>query len=870
MSDMRASIILELVEKVRGPARRARDALREIAAESKEVQKIRADANAFAPMAAKIIAAKTAVAALTAAVAGLVPVLASAGAAGAMAFGTILSTASVASMSKEMQKLSETTNVSSQALQEWRLAGRFEGVAADMGEMGDMGKVFADINASLGTIGTKEGKAFVETLNGIGLSAAKVKAMRPDEALLAIGKAVEASKLTESQKATVLASISDDAAKLLPLLKNNLESFAEIRDYAGSVGAFQTPEELTRMKQTSRELSFWKVGLEGVMTRLAQVGGNVVNRLGPNVRQLFVDAQQPIKDWAVAVDDALAQFKADVDDMGWAVAFQRQIQESYPTLYGFIAGAGAFGKGYGEAFISPMLDSLTGAYQRIGAAIGSGDGIEAAGKSLGEMMRPMTGIIDEVSKSVAFLIENFRFMKTVFDFTPLGVAVSFLPEIRSGLDSVGNALKTVGQALGLIDPNSQASGFTVLLSALMALSAAAFANKLALGAVGGVFKFVKFAMSPLVTGVKLLSTGFSLLRAGGGIAFRAMQVAALGIRMLGAAMLANPIGLVIAGIAAAALAGYYIWKNWDTIGPRLKSGFTGAFDAISGRMRGWVAEIKENPAKIITFFATLPIRLAQLGLDAINGFVKGVWGIDLYAEASKLVDRLTAPIRSLNLADLGSNLIQGLINGIMSKAAAVGEAISAIASKVKNVFTTETDQHSPSRIFHSYGGFLPLGAALGIIDQADAPVNAMRDVAARVKGAFGNAANDDTAYFKHPLAATVLAGVVGAGAAMPLAAAPALPELHGSAAYQMAGIQPPLMPSVQQVATLASPIPSVVYPASQQAGVAGGSTNITITINAAPGQSPDAIARAVAAELDRRERQKGVQRRGALHDGANR
>ena len=46
----------------------------------------------------------------------------------------------------------------------------------------------------------------------------------------------------------------------------------------------------------------------------------------------------------------------------------------------------------------------------------------------------------------------------------------------------------------------------------------------------------------------------------------------------------------------------------------------------------------------------------------------------------------------------------------------------------------------------------------------------------------------------------------------------------------------------------------------------GGAAPITITIHAAPGQDPQAIARAVAAELDRRQRRNGERVRSQLSD----
>lgn len=78
---------------------------------------------------------------------------------------------------------------------------------------------------------------------------------------------------------------------------------------------------------------------------------------------------------------------------------------------------------------------------------------------------------------------------------------------------------------------------------------------------------------------------FGLVRAMGALAMTTPLVVG-GIRAIGAAMIANPIGLIIAGIAAG---GYLIWKNWDGISAfftdlwgDVKNTFTGFGDFISG------------------------------------------------------------------------------------------------------------------------------------------------------------------------------------------------------------------------------------------------------------------------------------------------
>lgn len=255
---------------------------------------VRDVAGEYSKLSAQLLAVKSATAVLTAAVAGAVPVMGQMAVTAGAAFGTALATANVAAMSKELGKLSENTGTSAQALQAWRLAARFEGVAADLNELGDVGAVFADLSEKMDKLGTADGEDFAKALKAIGLNAAEIKAAKPEDALLKIGDALAKIKMSDRDKSAYLAYISKDAANLLPLLQQNAQKFQEIQRYANAVGAIQSDAQLAAMQQTNTELSYFKVGLEGVQTQLAAVGSNVVNTLGPNIRQLFIDARTPI------------------------------------------------------------------------------------------------------------------------------------------------------------------------------------------------------------------------------------------------------------------------------------------------------------------------------------------------------------------------------------------------------------------------------------------------------------------------------------------------------------------------------------------------------------------------------------------------
>ena len=158
---------------------------------------------------------------------------------------------------------------------------------------------------------------------------------------------------------------------------------------------------------------------------------------------------------------------------------------------------------------------------------------------------------------------------------------------------------------------------------------------------------------------------------------------------------------------------------------------------------------------------------------------------------------------------LGANLISGLVGGITSGLGWLKDTVVGVASSVAGWFAEKLGINSPSRVFMQYGGWVSEGAALGI---------------AGGQGAVRNAA---------------LSMATAATLAMPMAA---------DAAALRLDTRPPMAAHM-----------------AAQAGGSGGNT-YTITINPAAGADPQAIARAVAAELDRRERSQQSRRLSALHD----
>lgn len=200
-------------------------------------------------------------------------------------------------------------------------------------------------------------------------------------------------------------------------------------------------------------------------------------------------------------------------------------------------------------------------------------------------------------------------------------------------------------------------------------------------------------------------------------------------------------------------------------------------------------------------------------LDGVGQALQGTWIADMGAVLVGYLAEIRAQLASWiaqvkswipgEFLQIGRDMVQGLKNGITGSMQAAKEAVQGLAGKAVDWFKSPLQIHSPSRVFEQLGGFVSEGAALGIARRAPR-----------------------------------VAKAAAAMAALPaLAAAPALAAPGPMLGAGAGGV-------VMQAAPAA----------------------INVTINAAPGQDAQAIARAVSAELDRRERARAAGRFSRLTD----
>lgn len=202
-------------------------------------------------------------------------------------------------------------------------------------------------------------------------------------------------------------------------------------------------------------------------------------------------------------------------------------------------------------------------------------------------------------------------------------------------------------------------------------------------------------LTKIAVGAIAIVGGLSALSIGAIAIFGPMMMVAKGfsvvtgaLNVMRIALLANPIMLIIAGIA---LAAFLIYKNWG---------------AISGFFSNLWANVK-------TSFSN--------GISAIVSKL-GIWKVNIVLIFNNIMNWIKSlPAKFMNF---GAMIIDGLKNGILSKVNAVKDAITGAVSGVIDKAKGILGIHSPSRVFMGIGGYTMQGMANGIANANGLPIAA--------------------------------------------------------------------------------------------------------------------------------------------------
>ena len=185
------------------------------------------------------------------------------------------------------------------------------------------------------------------------------------------------------------------------------------------------------------------------------------------------------------------------------------------------------------------------------------------------------------------------------------------------------------------------------------------------------------------------------------------------------------IGLIVGGLTDVGIA---IYQNWDKItesldkaSESLKNWFVGVGEWWNEKWQGFSTNF-QTAWESLPGFVQHPIQALDQASAGLKQWFVGVgeWWSQKWAGFKENWDKawnsLVDTIKNLpaKFLDYGKNIVQGLIDGINNGIENAKKTAGGLAKAIIDKFTTETDIHSPSKLFEQFGIYIDQGLANGI------------------------------------------------------------------------------------------------------------------------------------------------------------
>ena len=213
-----------------------------------------------------------------------------------------------------------------------------------------------------------------------------------------------------------------------------------------------------------------------------------------------------------------------------------------------------------------------------------------------------------------------------------------------------------------------------------------------------------------------------------------------GLLIMSRALLANPIGLIITGIAVAA---YLIYDNWEPISAwfaNLWTNVTAYFQSfctwVQGIWDGATEWVSSAWSGVSDYFGQLWDGITSFfdsGIGNITATILNWSPLGLFYQAFAGVLSWFGIDLPAKFTEFGSNLISGLVNGIRNAWEGAKQIVSDLGDGIKGWFAEKLGIHSPSRVFKGYGVNVVEGLAIGMDKAEPLALDASKNLSSAVK-----------------------------------------------------------------------------------------------------------------------------------------
>ena len=172
----------------------------------------------------------------------------------------------------------------------------------------------------------------------------------------------------------------------------------------------------------------------------------------------------------------------------------------------------------------------------------------------------------------------------------------------------------------------------------------------------------------------------------------------------------------------------------------LESGFTLITNLASGiveNIPGILTSMAEVIAELLASIGEKLPDILQKGIELLGEFATGlIKGIpDLLAKIPEIFEKIKEKFESFDWKEIGTNIIDGIVNGLKNALSNIIEAAKEVASGALDAAKKALGIHSPSRVFEAeVGKMIDLGLAAGIKNNMNAVSASMKALSAATVG----------------------------------------------------------------------------------------------------------------------------------------
>lgn len=512
------------------------------------------------------------------------------------------------------------------------------------------------------------------------------------------------------------------------LASNGVDNYAQLAEAAGNLNAVAGGNADT----------FKSVGM--VMTQTAGAGKLMTenwNQLTDAIPGVSGPLQQAMRD-AGAFEgnfrDAMANGEISADEFFQAVQklgmqdVAVQAATSTSTIEGALGNLQASVVGVGSQVVSALTPMITGAMTQLSTFISSipqtlapvGDAIAAVFAG--------TGSMEGIGAAVGTLVTNMMTQATtaIQQFTAQlpaimqSVVPSAIAALTTMLSSIMAQLPAMLQSLvGLI--STAVSGLMETLGAQLPAMIQTLVPMLITAITSMVTEMMAQLPSIIMSFLGMVTSAISSF-----VSSIAAQIPAQLPALVSAAMSA------INGLVSNVLSNLPSYIGQVT--QAAVQLFQGIAQAIPQVLPEVISGIGDLVQTVISNIPSFLGALIQAAVTLFNGIVEAIPQVvpAVLVGIADLLQQVWDAITSFDLASAGVQLIQGLIDGVVSMAGALWDAIVGTVQGAVDGVLGFLGIHSPSKVFREIGEYSMEGLEQGIESEASGPVNAMSDAVAKM------------------------------------------------------------------------------------------------------------------------------------------